>query len=168
MPQRRRGFTLIEMLVVLMVMGLFVGLVSAIMRPDDRAMLQQEAERLSELLNLASTEAQLSGTPIAWSAEASGYRFWRATEDDLWSEIGSSELLRPRTLPHGMAISTFRVENSPPQGTMRLVFAPRGSALAFTIGISLGPERYSIVGSPIGEIRAVRGESIPNGGLALR
>ena len=60
MGQNGRGFTLIEMLVVLMVMGLFVGLVSAIMRPDDRAMLQQEAVRLSELLNLAATEAQLN------------------------------------------------------------------------------------------------------------
>lgn len=35
-PDRRRGFTLIEMLVVLMIMGLCVGLVGSIVRPDDR------------------------------------------------------------------------------------------------------------------------------------
>ena len=57
--KRRRGFTLIEMLVVLMIMGLFVGLVSAITRPDDRAVLRLEAERLSQLLDFAAAEAQL-------------------------------------------------------------------------------------------------------------
>ena len=38
-----RGFTLIEMLVVLMIMGLFIGLVSTITRPDDRGVLKLEA-----------------------------------------------------------------------------------------------------------------------------
>jgi general secretion pathway protein H len=168
MPQRRRGFTLIEMLVVLMIMGLFVGLVSAILRPDDRAVLQLEAERLAELLNLAAAEARLSGQPIAWSADESGYRFWRSGDDELWSEIGDSEMLRARTLPPGMALGAFRVENTPAQATMRLEFSPRGSALAFTIALSLGTQRFSIVGSPIGEMRALPGESRTDGGMALR
>ena len=64
-----RGFTLIEMLVVLMIMGLFIGLVSTITRPDDRAVLQLEAERLSQLLDFAASEAQLSGKSIAWTAD---------------------------------------------------------------------------------------------------
>ena len=54
-----RGFTLIEMLVVLMIMGLFLGLVSTITRPDERALLRLEAERLSQLLDFAAAEAQL-------------------------------------------------------------------------------------------------------------
>ncbi|MGP1676056.1 MAG: GspH/FimT family pseudopilin [Burkholderiales bacterium] len=163
-----RGFTLIEMLVVLMIMGLFVGLVSTITRPDDRALLKLEAERLSQLLDFAVTEARLTGKSIAWTADESGYRFWRSGDDALWTEIRDSELLRARTLPQGMAVSGFRVENMRPQGSMRLEFTPQGSSLAFTIGMSLGAERYTVTGSPVGEVRVVPGEGSANGAVALR
>jgi general secretion pathway protein H len=163
-----RGFTLIEMLVVLMIMGLFVGLVSTITQPDDRATLQLEADRLSQLLDFAATEARLTGKSIAWTADESGYRFWRSADDGTWSEIRDSELLRARTLPQGVAISGFSVENMRPQGAMRLEFTPQGSSLAFTIGMSLGTERYAVTGSPVGDVRVVPGEGRSNGAVALR
>jgi len=163
-----RGFTLIEMLVVLMIMGLFIGLVSTITRPDDRAVLQLEAERLAQLMDFAATEAQLTGRSIAWTADESGYRFWRSDDDAGWSEIRDSELLRARTLPQGMAVSGFRVENMRPQGAMRLEFAPQGSSLAFTIGMSLGAAHYTVTGSPVGDVRVVPGKGKPNGDVALR
>lgn len=163
-----RGFTLIEMLVVLMIMGLFVGLVSTITRPDDRAVLRLETERLSQLLDFAATEARLTGKSIAWTADESGYRFWRADDGSDWSEIRDSELLRARTLPQGMAVSGFRVENMRPQGPMRLEFSPQGSSLAFTISMALGAEHYAITGSPVGELRVVPGEGRSHGEVALR
>jgi general secretion pathway protein H len=163
-----RGFTLIEMLVVLMIMGLFLGLVSTITRPDDRAVLRLEAERLTQLLDFAAAEAQLTGKSIAWTADASGYRFWRLGEDSAWAEIRDSELLRARTLPQGMAVSGFRVENMRPQGPMRLEFAPQGSSLVFTVGLSLGNERYTVTGSPVGDVRAVQGDGTIHGNVALR
>jgi general secretion pathway protein H len=156
-PAPSRGFTLIEMLVVLMIMGLFVGLVSTITQPDDRAVLRLEAERLSELLDFAATEARLTGKSIAWTADESGYRFWRSSDDAGWSEIRDSEALRARNLPQGMAVSGFRVENMTPQGAMRLEFSPQGSSLAFTIGMSLGAVRYAVTGSPVGDVRVVPG-----------
>jgi general secretion pathway protein H len=163
-----RGFTLIEMLVVLMIMGLFVGLVSAITRPDDRAVLRLEAERLSQLLDFAATEARLTGKSIAWTADESGYRFWRAGDDATWSEIRDSELLRARTLPQGVTVSGFRVENMRPQGPMRLEFSPQGSSLAFSIGMSIGAERYAVTGSPVGDVRVAPGEARTDGEVALR
>ena len=163
-----RGFTLIEMLVVLMIMGLFVGLVSTITRPDERAILRVEAERLSQLLDFAATEARLTGKSIAWTADESGYRFWRSDENATWSEIRDNELLRARALPLGMAIAFFRVENKRPQGAMRLEFTPQGSLLAFTIGLSLGAERYSVAGSPVGDVRVIPGDARNSGNVALR
>ena len=166
MLRQGRGFTLIEMLVVLMIMGLFIGLVSVITSPDDRGRLRVEAERLAQLLDLAGSEARLAGRPIAWTADESGYRFWRAGDDASWSEIDDGELLRARTLPQGMTVSALRVESLPPQGAMRLEFSPQGSLLAFTIGMSLGAERYSIAGSPIGEVQVLPGEGKSNDGVA--
>ncbi|MFH1603369.1 MAG: GspH/FimT family pseudopilin [Pseudomonadota bacterium] len=164
----RSGFTLIEMLVVLMIMGLFVGLVSVITRPDDRAFLRVEAERLSQLLDFASTEARLTGRSIAWTADESGYQFSRSDDNGAWSEIRDNELLRARTLPLGMAVSAFRVENMRPQGAMRLEFTPQGSSLAFTIGMSFGAERCSVAGSPVGEVRVIPGAASTSGNVALR
>jgi len=163
-----RGFTLIEMLVVLMIMGLFLGLVATITRPDDRAVLRLEADRLTQLLDFAAAEAQLTGKAIAWTADASGYRFLRLGDDSAWSEIREGELLRARTLPQGVAISGFRVENMRPQGPMRLEFAPQGASLAFTIAMSLGTERYAVAGSPVGDVRAIPGDGNVHGDVALR
>ena len=164
-----RGFTLIEMLVVLMIMGLFIGLVSTITRPDDRAVLRLEADRLAQLLDFAVTEAQLTGKSIAWTADESGYRFWRFNDDGTWAEVRDSELLRALVLPQGITVSDFRVENMRPQGSMRLEFTPQGSSLAFTIGMSLGKEHIAVTGSPVGDVRVVApGEGPGNGQVALR
>ena len=54
----RRGYTLLEVLIVMLIMGLLLGLVSAIARPDERSLLHLEAERLAQLLNLAAAAAR--------------------------------------------------------------------------------------------------------------
>ena len=146
-----RGFTLIELLVVLLIMGLCAGLVGALVRPDDRAVLRVEAERLSELLDLAATEARLTGTSVAWTAEAHAYRFWQLREDAGWSEI-RDDSLRARSLPPGVAISDLRIEAMLPADGMRLEFGPHGS-LAYDFHMSLGAQRYTVAGSPLGEVR---------------
>ena len=64
------GFTLLELLVVLLIMGLFAGLVGALAQPDERALLRFEADRLAQLLDLAAEESRLTGKPIAWTADA--------------------------------------------------------------------------------------------------
>ena len=60
---RPPGFTLIELLVVLLIMGLLAGMVSAIVRPDDRGLVRLEAERLALLLDLAATQSRLTALP---------------------------------------------------------------------------------------------------------
>lgn len=163
---RSRGFTLIELLVVLMIMGLIIGLASAIVRPDDRGLLRVEAERLAQLLDLAAAESRLTGSPIAWTADGPGYRFWRMTGDGGWSELRDSDLLRARTLPQGMRITGLEVENAPAQA-IRLQFAPYyGAALSFRIEMRLGEAGYAVAASPIGELRVVPDAGETSGGLA--
>ena len=161
------GFTLIEMLVVLMIMGLFVGLVTAVTRPDDRAVLELEAQRLATLLDFAATKSRLTGKSIAWTAQGKEYRFWQYYEDSGWSEIRDGELLRARTLPHGVTISDMRIETLRPQGAMRLEFVPYGPNLVFTIEISLGAEYYYISATPAGDMQVSPRRGTTNAGVAL-
>lgn len=155
---RVRGFTLIEMLVVLLIMGLFVGLVSTIVQPDDRAMVRVEAQRLAQLLDLAATKARLGGRPVAWTAEAPGYRFWQFSDETHWTEIRDDDALRARALPQGMTISDLRVENLRSPERKRLEFSPYGQTQVFSIELTLGAAYDTVAGSPIGEVRVVTGQ----------
>lgn len=148
------GFTLIELLVVLLIMGLLVGLVSASAQPDDKAVLRLEADRLAQLMNLAATESRFSGKAIAWTANASAYRFWRFSETLGWVAI-PDEILRPRSLPKGMAIQEMRIENLRSPEPMRVEFNPYGAAGAFSIDMLLGDARYTVENSPIGDVRVL-------------
>src|ERR1700704_307994 len=150
-----RGFTLIEMLVVLLIMGLFVGLVSSIAKPDDRALLRVEAERLAQLLDLAATKSRLTGKSIAWTAGGPGYRFWQFSEDTHWSELRDDDSLRARTLPQGMVIAGMRVENMRTPEHMRLEFNPYGPTLSFSVEMSVGAANDTVAGSPIGDVRVL-------------
>lgn len=157
-PWRVRGFTLIEMLVVLMIIGIFLGLVHVNLRPGAQDLLRTEAERLAQLLDLAAEESRLTGKSLAWTADISGYRFWHLSRENEWSEIRDSELLRARSLPQGMTISDLRIEAMGPQRFMRLEFSPNGLALAFSIDLSLGTEHYAIAASPVGDLRVAPGK----------
>jgi general secretion pathway protein H len=169
-----RGFTLIEMLVVLVVMGILIGLVTVNALPDDRGLLRVEAERLAQLLTLAAEESRLTGKSIRWAATrpadrtetGAGYQFWRLRPDGVWSEIRDNDLLRARTLPQGMLISGLRVDNMNSQGVMQLEFVPYGSSAAFTVDMTLGAYRSMIASSPVGDVRVMSGSEEKNASMA--
>ncbi len=73
-----RGFTLIEILIVLVIIGIAAGMVgiSAVAAPDRR--LHEDAERLVLAFAVAQSEARSDGRVITWRASAAGYQFERA------------------------------------------------------------------------------------------
>jgi general secretion pathway protein H len=145
-----RGFTLLELLVVMLIMALAAGLVGAVAQPDQRTHLRVEAERMAQLLNLAAEEARLTGSPIAWTADAAQYRFWRWSEAAGWS-AAQDDSLRPRNLRPGLSISDLRIEAGRTEGGLRLEFSPH-AAQAYDFQMSLGAERYFVAGSPLGQV----------------
>ena len=103
-----RGFTLIEMLVVIAILGILSTFVALSTAPDPRRGAAAEAERLALLLEAAVQEAQWGGRAIAWSADAKGYRFLQAESDRRWQPITDDELFRPRALAEGTGVSANR------------------------------------------------------------
>ncbi len=87
---RARGFTLLEMLMVLVIGGLLVGLASLSMSHNTHSALNEQGQRLALAFETAGDEAQLRNAPISWEPVAGGYRFsvrnghrWQIMNDDV-------------------------------------------------------------------------------------
>ena len=68
----RRGFTLVELLLVLLIIALASGLVSLSLRDADAVALDREAQRLAALLEGGRAEARATGVAARFELVAEG------------------------------------------------------------------------------------------------
>ncbi|QRQ87571.1 GspH/FimT family pseudopilin [Cupriavidus oxalaticus] len=78
-PLRPRGFTLLELLVVMVIAGIVISLVAINASPNERGRVLDDGQRIARLFELAQEEAQLGARPIAWEGDAGGWRFLEST-----------------------------------------------------------------------------------------
>jgi len=96
-PDSLTGYTLLELLVVLVILGIVAGAVSISVAPSEQRRVTHEVERLAALFRLAHEETRVSGQPIAWRADTDGYQF---EVDGSVRGIGvPDDPLRPRAWP---------------------------------------------------------------------
>ena len=72
---RCRGFTLLELLVVISIIALATAGVALAMRDSGQTQLEREAQRLAALLESARAQSRASGVPVRWRPTASGFEF---------------------------------------------------------------------------------------------
>ncbi|MFN3356900.1 MAG: type II secretion system minor pseudopilin GspH [Pseudomonas sp.] len=94
---KQKGFTLIELMVVLVIIGIASAAISLTIKPDPLHLLRKDAERLSQLLQVAQAEARADGRPITWRADAKGFGFNRRSDRGPGTETFQDDTqLRPR------------------------------------------------------------------------
>jgi type II secretion system protein H len=94
------GFTLIEILVVIVVLGIAAGVAVALVGPDERDLSAREARRFAGALEYAAQRAQWRNEMLGVSAAQRVVRYWRRdVVNDRWQLVDDDEILRARTLP---------------------------------------------------------------------
>lgn len=103
-PKRRgaAGFTLIEVMVVVLIIGITVSLVTLSVSSGERPALT-EAKRLKTLLSMVGEEAILQGRNFGMRVEPDGYRFYLLSADG-WLPLSGDDLLRERALSSGLRL----------------------------------------------------------------
>lgn len=109
-----RGFTLLEIMAVLVIVGIVLTFVTLSTGGDTRAeQLQREAQRLVALLDLAQEEAVMRSEQLALRVGESDYEFM-ILEGNEWMALGDERPLRPRELPRGIELRLELQDNPPP------------------------------------------------------
>ena len=144
-----RGFTLVELMVVLAIIGISLGLVSFNAMPSASQNLQGEARRIALLLQLARDEAIVRNRLVAFEADADNYRFLVRNETR-WDPVTTDDLLRERAFKGG----PVRLSIDPPSagsGTpMRITFGREPVDKPFVLSMAIGEDRVFIRADGIG------------------
>jgi general secretion pathway protein H len=98
------GFTMIEVLVTLVIIGILAGLATLAVGGRAHRQARDEAERLFQLLNFASEEATLQGEEFGLLIERDSYRFLRFDgADEVWLPLQERHYAE-HTIPGGVSI----------------------------------------------------------------
>ncbi len=100
-----RGFTLIEVMVVMVIIGIMAGMAVSLMRPDPGRAAEAEAWRLARLTERLGREAEMTGQVLALSWTADGYQFRRRDDDGTWVPLDSDSVFEPRRFEPGMRLA---------------------------------------------------------------
>lgn len=102
--RRSAGFTLLELMVVLVLVGIIFSFAMLSLGGDDLAdLMEQETRRLGTLLDLVSDEAVLRGEEMAVHFTETGYEFL-ILNGDRWQAPAGDHLLQARSLPADIEI----------------------------------------------------------------
>jgi general secretion pathway protein H len=152
----QRGFTLIEVMVVVIIIGVLINFVTiSFGRNSPQDQLKTEADRLSSLIGLASEEALLRSMLIGVDIGEEEYGFMRLEEGN-WIPIDDN-LFRTRELPEGMRLlsiaSTQQIGEDEEEDLPEIILLNSGEMTPFELKLSSDriDSYYRLTGNEMGE-----------------
>lgn len=146
------GFTLVEILIVLVLLGIIVTSATLAMPGRSEQDALTEARRLAALVEFAAEESRWTGTSLALQIDAAGYRFLRLDDDQRWQEIEQGNTLRARRLPGELSFGTFVLDSRIIEKRDETMPLARGHMPAFRLELVSSATTIEIEGQPNGKI----------------
>lgn len=147
-----RGFTLIELTVIMVLLVIVLRLIVVRLGDHDGDAARTEAQRIALLIQTAQQEAILRGDVLAFAARDQGYQFLRLNDKEKLVPVDKDEVFYPRSMPPGVRISAFTVEGAADAGVLIL---PTGEFSPFNITLTQGAVSWRVEGLADGEIKAL-------------
>ena len=150
------GFTLIEVMVVVIIIGVLINYVAiSFGRNTPADELKDEARRLTSLIELASEEALLRSVLIGVDITEESYGFLRLNEGK-WETVSDS-LFRERRLPDEVELSiasSLQEGDDEEKRTPEIILMNSGEMTSFELKISSEQSEsyYRLSGNEIGEL----------------
>ena len=152
-PKSATGFTLIEIMVVLLIVAITIGMVGINLQRGDNNRVQEEADRIVILLQAAREEAILQGKVFAVQFSNDGYRFLRDNNKGKLELIEQDDVLSPRSLPDGVTLS-FTLDGAVADTEAGLILDPSGSFIPFVLTLRAGEATWQALGLANGKIQS--------------
>jgi len=145
-----RGFTLVEIMVVMVIIGITLGLASLNAIPSPRQDLQAEAQRLTLLLQLARDEAIVRNRPVTFEATPERYHFLVRNETR-WEPIGGGDdLLRERDFKNAPITLLLDPASAGTVNPLRITFGREPVDKPFVLVLASGGNRVAIRADGVG------------------
>jgi general secretion pathway protein H len=151
-----RGFTLVEMLMVLVIIGLLSSVV-VLTVPMGSASLRDEARVLAARLKLAAQESVMRGAATGALISPEGYAFYRL-QNGKWIEVTDERAFARQVWRKGVTAETARTANMTSAVSDKkvivpnVVFDPTGLSSTFSIALSAQSERLTVTANDKGEV----------------
>ncbi|QTR51734.1 GspH/FimT family protein [Candidatus Thiothrix anitrata] len=100
-PRHTLGFSLIEMLVVLMVVGVLYAMAGSLVNLTMADPLRDEVERLGGRISLLQDEALVRSQPLAIGMDTRGYHFFECDEQANCTPLTEDGLFKAHAFPSG-------------------------------------------------------------------
>jgi len=165
-PDRAQGYSLIEVLLVVVILGVVVAAVALSIGGNASRQLEVQATRLQALIRLGCEQSELTGRDLGIFFSRQRIEFaWRGPDRWYPLEDASREPLRPRVLDEATEWSLERdgerlaLDEDAPADPQLLCLAS-GELSPFVVEISRVdvPERWRLEGRPDGQVVRERGD----------
>jgi general secretion pathway protein H len=143
------GFTLVEILVVIAIIGIVVAVASLNLFPSEEQLSRRDANAVALALEQARDRAWFGGVPTAVSFEEGRVRPWRLA-GNAWEPQGTG-------VPpiEGLRVVAVQVDGQALEPGARLVFLADGLGTPFAVRLQARGRPWAIEGDAAGAVRLV-------------